>query len=483
MGHPLLYQLNTRVFLTELAFERGAPATLDDIPDTFLRRLSDAGFSWLWLLGVWQTGAAGAAVARRHPKLREEYRRTLLDLQEEDIVSSPFAIVAYRTHSDFGGDAALARFRERARQYGLKLMLDFVPNHTALDHPWAAAHPDYYVGGTEEQFALQPQNYIRLGRYILAHGRDPYFDGWSDTLQLNYGNPACRQAMEEELLSVASRCDGVRCDMSMLLLPEVFERTWGVPMEPFWPSVTQAVRMRHPEFVFLAEVYWNLEYTLQQQGFDFTYDKRLYDRLRDGFAVPVRGHLMADLGYQKHSVRFLENHDEERAASLFSPDMHRAAAILTFLTPGLSLFHQGQLEGRRKRIPMQLRRGPAEPLDASVRDFYSGLLNVLHDPLYAIGDWRLLPCVPSWPGNPTAEDFVAFVWTAGPRRSLVVVNYSPHQSQCFVHWEGLLPAERVSFQDRLSPAVYDRDASDILARGLYLDLPAWGYHVFAVEIL
>ena len=174
----------------------------------------------------------------------------------------------------------------------MRLLLDFVPNHTALDHPWVEAHPDYYVAGTESDLAHASQNYVRVkrkqGDLILAHGRDPYFPGWSDTLQLDYGNPATQEAMMGELLKIARQCDGVRCDMAMLVLPEIFQRTWGIASQPFWPRATKRVREEFPEFCFLAEVYWDLEWVLQQQGFDYTYDKRLYDRLRDGHARGAR---------------------------------------------------------------------------------------------------------------------------------------------------------------------------------------------------
>jgi hypothetical protein len=101
-----------------------------------------------------------------------------------------------------------------------------------------------------------------------------------------------------ELVKIAGQCDGVRCDMAMLVLPDVFERTWGIQAELFWPKATQRVRERAPNFCFMAEVYWDLEWIMQQQGFDYAYDKRLYDRLREGHARPVREHFHAGLDYQ-----------------------------------------------------------------------------------------------------------------------------------------------------------------------------------------
>ena len=357
-----LYQINTRVWLTELSENLGRHATLDDIPDAELDRIAEMGFDWVWFLSVWQTGPAAQAISRANPEWRHEFAETLPDLKDEDIAGSGFAIQNYTVHRDLGGDAALARLRQRLQKRGLKLMLDFVPNHMAPDHPWIDEHPDYFVHGSEIDLARSPRNYCRVqtknGSLVLAYGRDPYFEGWPDTLQLNYGNPQLQQAMIGELERIAGQCDGVRCDMAMLLLPDVFESTWGIGAELFWPKATESVRRKHPNFQFMAEVYWDREWTLLQQGFDYAYDKRLYDRLREGHARPVREHFHAGLDYQNKLARFLENHDEPRAAATFSLEVHQAAAVITFLSPGLRFFHQGQFEGRKKRISPHLVRGP-----------------------------------------------------------------------------------------------------------------------------
>ncbi len=484
--YPALFQVNTRVRLSELSAALGRPATLDDIPDVELDRLADDGFDLVWFLGVWQTGAAARRVSRSHPEWLAEYQRVLPDLREDDVCGSCFAVRDYRVHRDFGGDEALARLRGRLQRRGLRLILDFVPNHVAPDHPWVAEHPDFFVPGTEEQLAAQPRNYCRVeagqGPRVLAYGRDPYFDGWPDTLQLNYGNPALQEVMLGELLRISRQCDGVRCDMAMLVLPEVFERTWGISTPPFWPRVTAAVRAQVPGFLFMAEVYWDLEWTLQVQGFDYTYDKRLYDRLAAGHARQVREHLYAGLDFQDRLARFLENHDEPRAAATFAPDVHRAAAVLTFLSPGLRFFHQGQREGRRVRIPVHLGRGPVEAAEPEIGAFYDSLLACLKDPAFRAGEWQLLECRPAWHENWTWDAFVACAWTGpGESRRLVAVNYAGQQGQCYVAlpWRDL-DGRTWRFRDLTGPAVYDRPAGDLAGPGLYLDLPAWGYHVFDV---
>lgn len=486
-AHPLLYQVNTRVWLTELSRTLGRATTLDDIPDAALDDIAAQGFEWVWCLSVWQTGLIGRQVSRTNPEWRHEFQDTLPDLSDDDIPGSGFAIAAYTVHADLGGDAALARLRERLRKRSLKLMLDFVPNHTAIDHPWVDSHPEYYIQGTEQDYAVTPQNFTRVhrkqGDMLLALGRDPYFPGWPDALQLNYGNPDTQAAMIAELLKISGQCDGVRCDMAMLVLPEVFEQTWHVTTPLFWPSAIGQVRDSHPGFCFLAEAYWELEWALQQQGFDYAYDKRLYDRLRDLRARPVREHLCAELGYQNKLARFLENHDEPRAASSFSDDVHQAAAVITFLAPGLRFFHQGQFEGRKKRIAPHLGRAPDEPVNSELRQFYQRLLAVLKEPALRHGRWQLLNCVSAWDGNPTCDDFVAFSWQKEVNELFVVVtNYSPHQSQCRLR----LPfADLVStswrLENQLSAEVLDRDGTELQSQGLYLDMSPWQAAVYRLE--
>ncbi len=492
MGTPLypsLYQINTRVWLTELSRSLGRPATLDDVPDLALDHLAESGFDWVWLLSVWQTGAAAQQVSRANPEWRREFQETLPDLRDEDIPGSGFAITGYTVHDALGGDAALARLRTRLATRGVKLMLDFVPNHTAPDHPWVEAHPDYYVPGGELELAREPANYTWVkrtaGDRIMAHGRDPYFPGWPDTLQLNYGKPATQEAMIGELTRIAGQCDGVRCDMAMLVLPDVFERTWGIRAQPFWPAATARVRQRAPGFVFMAEVYWDLEWELQQQGFDYTYDKRLYDRLRDGHARPVREHFLAGLDYQNKLARFLENHDEPRAAATFPPGVHEAAAVLTFLSPGLRFFHQGQFEGRTRRISPHLGRAPVEPVNEALEGFYRRLLAVVREPALRDGEWDLLECRPAWDGNGSWDGFVAFAWHGpGADRLLVAVNFAPTRGQCYVRLpDPDLAGARWRLNDLLGDASYERDGDDLAARGLYLDEPGWRAATFALTRL
>lgn len=495
--HPVLWQLNARTTVRSF----GADATLDAIDAEALDRLVPAGVDWLYLLGVWQTGPAGRAVSRRNPDIRRSCEEALPDLVEDDICGSCFAVTGYVVHERLGGDPALARLRDRLADRGVALMLDFVPNHTAPDHPWVTSHPERYVAGTEADLAAAPQNWTRVGigvgdgdgnetpGRILAYGRDPYFAGWPDTLQLDHASPDARRALTGELLRAASHADGLRCDMAMLLLPDVFERTWGRAMEPFWPDAIAAVRAEQAAFTLMAEVYWDREADLQAQGFDFTYDKRLYDRLaanRPGDEGGVRGHLRADPTFQDRSARFLENHDEPRAAATFGEgDRHRAAAAVTYLVPGLRFLEHGQPDACHVHVPVHLCRAPVEPERPSLRRFYDDLLALLQDPVLHDGAWQLIDPQPAWEHNPSHDRIVAFTWSdaEGVLRLVVAVNLADTASQAHLPLDHPdLAGRSVHLADRLGPERYDRDGDDLLAHGLYVDLAPWAHNAFAVDL-
>jgi hypothetical protein len=360
----------------------------------------------------------------------------------------------------------------------------------AVDHRWLSEHPERLMQGGSDSLAREPGNYFasRSGDQwrVFAHGRDPYFDGWTDTVQIDYRQPAARRAMADILISIAERCDGARCDMAMLVTQDAFSRTWGGQFDPpraeFWPTAITDLRAQHPGFLTLAEVYWDMEWALQQQGFDYTYDKRLYDRLLEGDAMAVRLHLGADMAYQQHLARFIENHDERRAAEAFGVARSRALAVLTLTLPGLRLLHEGQLDGRRIKLPVQLGRRPAEEAALGLEELYRRLLAALRHPVFHEGAWRLLEPREEWSGNTSHRHIIAHRWSLGEAWRLVVANLSGSAAQCFLPLDFSELADRFwRLKDLLSGVEWVRAGNELLQTGLYLDIPGHGYHLLEVQ--
>lgn len=475
---PAIYEIDTWPWLTGVARRAGRAVTLADVPGEIWDEVASPGLDAVWLMGVWERSPAGLAVAQANEGLQRAFRGALPDLQPADVVGSPYCVRRYRVDDRLGGPAGLAVAREELRKRGLRLILDYVPNHVAPDHPAVLAHPDWFVQGTEDGF--------EAGGRIIAHGRDPYFPPWPDVVQLDAFSPAMRDATGDVLRAIGEQCDGVRCDMAMLLTNDVFGKTWGAyvgapPADEFWPAVIGRVRSRHPDLVLIAEAYWEMEWTLQQQGFDFCYDKRLYDRLVDGDADGVRLHLTAGLDYQRRLVRFIENHDEPRAAAVFPPGKDRAAAVVVATLPGATLWHDGELTGRRVHLPVFLGRGPVEDVDHELLEFHQRLLSAVGGAGLRDGDWSLLECG-GWADNPSYRGLVAWAWHEGVPHHVVVVNLSGHPAQGRVPmpWAPLR-GRSWRLRDLVADDTFDRDGDELVAPGLYVDLPAWGFHVLAVE--
>jgi hypothetical protein len=366
-------------------------------------------------------------------------------------------------------------------------VLDYVPNHVAPDHPWVASRPELFVRGTPDDRDAAPAAWIDVAGNVLARGRDPYFPPWPDVVQLNAFSASLRAATAETLTGIADQCDGVRCDMAMLMANDVFAKTWGdragsAPAEEFWPLVIAALRADHPDTLLIAEAYWDYEWTLQQQGFDACYDKTLYDRLAGQAAPSVREHLRADIDYQSRLLRFLENHDEPRIADRLALDAEKAAAVAIATLPGATLWQEGQFEGRRVRPPVFLARRPVERLDHELAAWYQGLLATVADHNVRAGDWRLLEAT-GWPDNQSCQNLLSWSWHDGTNVAhVVVINYSGQPAQ------GRIPlalpdvsGRTCSLTDVLQQESFDRDGSELIDPGLFVALDPWKYYVLGVN--
>ncbi len=481
----LVYEVQTRCWLAEYS-PPNALITLDKVPDAAIKAIKATGATYLWLMGVWQTGLAGRDEARRHPDLQASYHAALADFTIEDVVGSPYAIKEYVVASDFGGNDALLHLRRRLAQNGLKLILDFVPNHLALDNLWAYTNPEYFIAGNAEDVerGLGKEISTRAGNKVLLHGRDPYFPPWTDTLQLDWSSPKLLAALEELLLHLATLCDGLRCDMAMLLLKEVFVKTWGrviASEEEPWQRLISRVKSEHPSFLFLAEAYWDMEWQLTCQGFDYVYDKRLYDRLAHGDAAAVRSHLLMAPDFHDKQIRFLENHDEPRAAVTFSTERHKAALVLLSALPGMWLLHHHEDDGAQIKLPVQLARYPHEEVNKDLYDFYRKIFGLTAQ-IPANSQWVLLTTHPAWEGNFSADQFVAYaLMSAGQVKNIIIVNFAPWPGECYLALEKLgLRGNKYKLIDRLGNVEYIRDGEELRQKGLFVALPPFGAHYFAV---
>jgi hypothetical protein len=487
-GHPVIYEINTWVWLHDLGRKYERPVTLGTVPKEEWDAFASMGVDVLWLMGVWERSPRGVRLARNAQGLQKEYALALPDFSPDDVVGSPYSVHRYEVEEHLGGAAGLAFARDMLCTRGIGLILDFVPNHVATDHPWVNGHPEYFVQGNGEDLVRAPYDFFLSGGRIIACGRDPFFPPWTDTAQLNAFHPGLRKGAVEILMEIASRCDGVRCDMAMLLVNGVFEKTWmgrtgARPEEEFWEEIIHAVRRQHPGFLFIAEAYWGLEGELQQQGFDFCYDKRLYDRLIRGDAESVRLHLCADLDFQQRLIRFIENHDEPRAASAFPGARHRASAVVMATLPGAKLFHDGQFEGRRIKLPVQLGRRPAETVDHELGAFYRRLLGIVRSTSFQEGAWRLCETI-GWPDNSTHRNLLAWCWRRHGEGVLVVVNASHQESQARVRMPWMeLQGRTWILNDALNDLEYERGGNEMVHPGLFVDLDPYGFHVFEFSSL
>ncbi|HTD53781.1 MAG TPA: alpha-amylase family glycosyl hydrolase, partial [Silvibacterium sp.] len=481
--HPSIYEISTWVWLTDLRRKHGRHIDLATIPSSEWDAIAKSGFDAVWFMGVWERSPAGIEIANHNPGLLEDFRRALPDFRPEDNVGSPYCIRRYTVDPHLGGPEGLATARAELSKRRMKLLLDWVPNHVAPDHPWVTEHPDYFIRGSADEARNDPSSFLDIGGTVFACGRDPYFPAWPDVLQLNAFAPGLRQAVIQTLSNVADQCDGVRCDMAMLVLNPIFERTWDhragpPPSTEYWRDVIPVIKNACPDFLFIAEAYWDLEWELQQQGFDFCYDKKLYDRLEHGSAETIRLHLCADLAYQNRLLGFIENHDEPRSAVSFPPEKLRAAAITFSTQVGARLFFEGQFEGRKVRPPVFLGRRPDEPIDPDLQSFYEKLLAVIERPIFREGEWNLCERT-GWPDNESFLNLVAWSWRKDEERYLIVVNLSdsPAQGQVRVPWSDVA-GKKWQLNDLLSGMIFDRDGGLILSPGLYVDLSPWNFHFF-----
>ncbi|KKN50212.1 hypothetical protein LCGC14_0635080 [marine sediment metagenome] len=486
--HPKILEINTWVWLESLSHQYGEIITFDNIPDDIIDEEISL-FDAVWFMGVWERSPKGREIALHHSDLQMEYRRALPDFKAKDVVGSPYAVHNYHIDTHLGVEDGLARFRNRLLDKNILIILDYVPNHVAIDHSWVLEDPDIFIKGTLEDITLHHKQFFKMNNQIFAHGLDPYFfdSPWTDTIQINAFSEEARQKTINALLSIARLCDGVRCDMAMLLTNNVFSRTWGEkvgspPEKDFWEEVIQAVKEKFPNFLFIAEVYWDMEWELQQQGFDLCYDKRLYERLAHENAYTVKEHLRAEWDYQSKLIRFIENHDELRAIEKFGEERSRAAATIVLTLPGGRLVYEGQTRGFKVKLPVQLGRSPFEEENSNLLKFYHLLLKTMPTIIFKNANWSLCELESIGFGDSSYTNLISYLWEFGDFYRLIVVNFSPYPSKAHIKSEKLnYGVSNWNFTDLLIQRDFIYSGEDLSKFGLYVELSGWNAHIFSIK--
>ena len=488
--NPSLYEINTRVWIKRFN-NSNSESSLNDVPESYWDNIAAKGFDYIWLMGIWKTCDSVIDKYCFEPGLVRNYRGALKDWTREDIIGSPYAIDKYEVNPNLGSEEEVIKLRSKLNERGVKLILDFVPNHFSADSSLIVTDPDIFLSADIEYFMGDQHTFyqpIPGQDEVFAHGRDPFFPAWQDTIQVNYCSPYARGFMINTLMKLTEICDGVRCDMAMLALNNVFKNTWGgvlsklgynTPEEEYWKTALDTLKNNKPDFLFLAEAYWDLEWKLQQLGFDYTYDKKLTDRLKIGYIPDIKDHLLAEEDYQKRSIRFLENHDEERGVSAFGKARVKPAAVICGTLPGMHFYYDGQLEGKRIKLPVQLGREPEEPPINCILEFYDKLMSIIHDDVFKKGEWSLINLLTAWEGNESHNNILSWLWMYKNEKRLVTVNYSPKVASARIKLDMEGYPENFELVDILNNQAYIRSAEEVHHTGLYIELKAYQSYIFS----
>jgi hypothetical protein len=484
--NPHILEVNARAWFKKIQREIPDVVALDDIPDDYIVEIKDWGFDALWLMGVWQGGAAAKEIARENAGVNEGVRKVIPEYSKGDIWASPYAILDYSVADMFGGNEALLRFKKRLNDYDIALILDFVGNHLTVDHPLTLSDSDIFVRPTTEPNDKDTFFQTENGDW-LAHGKDPFTPAWTDTVQLNLFNPKARDLVVSQVLQVMELCDGVRCDVTMVMLGKIFEGTWSGyveearPEEELWTEVLRHARAKNPSFVFIAEVYWGLEWEVQELGFDYTYDKVLYDRLLESTTSDVRGHLRAEQLFQMRSVRFVANHDEESSIAAFGPERSKAAAAVTATVPGARLFILNQLHGEKYRLPVQYVPINGE-IDYEFFDFYRKLLAIINHPCFHDGQWELQEAQPTEDGGDTFDNILTWSWIQPSVCKIVVVNYSDQSAKFMLAINHLPNTDTTAIREEFTQSEFNINTAQTRDEGLKLEMAPYEVKILSIDL-
>jgi len=488
-ANPRLLEINARIWIKRF----GKDCTLSSIPDEQINKWKELGIDMIWLMGVWDNNKAVISEYCFVPELISSYNSALKDWNKDDVIGSPYSIDRYELNSLLGTKKDLLSFKKKLNDAGISLILDFVCNHFSAKSSLIWTNKEIFLPADEFIFKNDPYTFYQSpanNKEYLAHGRDPLFPPWKDTAQINFYSREARNYLTSVLIELTEICDGVRCDMAMLPLNNIFYNTWiGVikkygfekPEKEFWEEAISQVKIKKDDFIFIAETYWDLEWQLQNLGFDFTYDKRLTDRLVGSNIRSIKDHLNADMAYQNKSVRFLENHDEDRAIVKLGREKSIAAAVITSTIPGISFYFDGQCDGKRIKLPVQLGREPEEKQDEKIKEFYRNLFRITKADIFRNGTWKLLETSPVADSDSSYDNLLAWEWRLGSELRIVIVNYNTSTSRCRLRFNIQSASDDIVLTDLLNNVTYNRSVNEISEKGLFVELKSFNSHIFSVS--
>lgn len=474
-----LLEITTRPYLYGLSKKLGRQITkFRDIPDSEFLSWKEKGFEWVWFMGIWQLGPAGVEHDLNDQGLIQSFNKVLPGWTKEDVIGSPYAIVSYTVNTELGSEADLDWLRNKLHSLGMKLMVDFVPNHSATDAPEVTSKLNYYIRCPQGQ-TIDRSKYLANG---IAYGCGIWCDPWTDVAQFNYCDEEFRKHQIEVLKYIAKHADGVRCDMAHLIINDEFYSYWETqlraygynkPSKEFWAEAISAVKASYPDFIFMAESYGDVLYKLHSFGFDYTYDKDCLDKL---YYHDVKGFQQllwnSDINYKQHLAHFTENHDEPRTMEKFwnwAPAADCAAASLLTL-PGLRFFNQDQWLGYKNKIDVHLRRAADDAENEDVKAFYDKLFALLKTDALRLGTFTQL--------NVDGSDTIpAWRYAYGNERYLIMANFNENQSGGRVVLDDC-PLGQTTFTDFITGDVYTRDGSEVRSSGLSVVLGHYQVQIF-----
>lgn len=410
----VLYQLNTRQFTPEGTFK----AAQKQLP-----RLAAMGVDIIWLMPIHPIGEAN----------------------RKGTLGSPYAVRDYRAvNPELGSEADFRAFVEEAHRLGLKVILDWVANHSAYDNPLTVSHPEWYTRTPE-------------GAFTSPAGTD-----WSDVADFDYSQPGLRRYMTESLVYWVREfgIDGYRADVA------------GYVPTDFWETARAELDKVKPVFM-LAE--WE-QRDLHARAFDATYGwgwKEAMQRLvKSGEgAGPMRGYYAGQSETWPHAAMrmvYTENHDQnswDGVAGQIYGEAYDAAIALSFVGPGLPLMYNGQ-EADNDRQLQFFERDPIVWREGRHAALFAKLiaLKTAHPALHNGRYGAPLIEVPT----SATQDIFAFTRGADGERVFAVFNLSPRpQMVAFEH-----ARHHGTYTDALT------GESATFTSGETLDLPAWGFHIF-----